>query len=214
MQKHGKYESESATDVPNDFHCEIKNKSDEYSPKISNLEDQKSQKSRAANSDRSLEKDPSIKIVKKKHNDSSINTNETYERSILDPNKYKDIIYPVSNSNINIKNYRMDNFKHLRNKLDKVRLDSVDKKINNFDRIFQHTNKAKNNNVINEINSLLVNIDNIKTKHSFSPEIKDSLLNSYKDFVAVNRQTKFYEGTSILDIKRDEFIKKIKILDV
>lgn len=108
----------------------------------------------------------------------------------------------------------MDNFKHLRDRLDKVRLDSMEKKENNFDRIFQHTNKAKNINVINEINSLLVNIDNIKTKHSFSPDIKDSLLNSYKDFVAVNRQTKFYEGTSILDLKKDAFIKKVKIFDV
>ena len=61
---------------------------------------------------------------------------------------------------------------------------------------------------------VLFNIDNIKTKHSFSPEIKDSLLNSYKDFVAVNRQTKFYQGSSILDLKKDAFINKIKIFDV
>jgi len=204
--------SESATEMPiSEFNNDFNNKS-------MDKESQKSRESRGSRESNSRqsknEKESSIKIVKKKLNDSSINTNETYERSVFDPNKYKDIIYPVSNSNINLKNYRIDNFKHLRDKLDKVRLSTLEKKSKNFDRIFDHTNKVKNNNVINEINSLLVNIDNIKTKHSFSPEIKDSLLNSYKDFVAVNRQTKFYQGSSILDLKKDAFINKIKIFDV
>lgn len=223
--------SESGTDIQKDLnqnihnnnhqnhnhnHEEIRNKSmDQYSQKNTDAISQSQKSSNRLISEGSKsKKDPSIRILKKKLNDSSINTNESYDQSHLDPNKYKGIVYPVSNSNINIKNYRMDNFKHLRDKLDKVRLSSMEKKMNNFDEIFKHNNKEKNTNVINEINSLLVNIDNIKTKNSFSPDIKDSLLNSYKDFIAVNRQTKFYEGASILDLKKDFFVKKFKIFDV
>jgi hypothetical protein len=208
-----KPKSESSTEMPpndNDFANDNKNNSNSNSMDA----DDELQKTRKIKTPISKKKGNSIKIIKKKLNDSSINTNETYERSVLDPNKYKDIVYPVSNSNINLKNYRIDNFKHLRDRLDKVRLNTIVKKSKDFERIFDHTNKVKNNNVINEINSLLVNIDNIKTKNSFSPEIKDSLLNSYKDFVAVNRQTKFCEGTSILDLKKDAFMNKLKIYDV
>lgn len=204
--------SEIATEYTNDFNKELKQKSSlNLSNEIKSVVDHHSQKS-PNNSDKIHEKESSIKVVKKKLNDSSINTNETYERN--HPNRFKNIIYPVSNSNINLKNYRFDNFKHLREKLDKVREFTVEQKNSDFNRIFKHTNKERNTNVINEINSLLVNIDNIKTKHSFSPDIKDSLLNSYKDFVAVNRQTKFLEGASILDLKKDAFIQKIKLLDV
>jgi hypothetical protein len=202
--------SESSTEMPaNNFTDDSKNNS------LNEDTENELQKTRTKlKSPLTKKKGNSNKIIKKKHNDISINTNMTYERSVLDPNKYKDIVYPVSNSNINLKNYRIDNFKHLRDRLDKVRLNTIVKKSKDFERIFDHTNKVKNNNVINEINSLLVNIDNIKTKNSFSPEIKDSLLNSYKDFVAVNRQTKFNEGTSILDLKKDAFINKLKIFDV
>lgn len=223
MQK-SKQKSDSATAMPNDFNEDLINASMEQEQEsqkevISTQQMQHKEENMSRTIDQTHSKEQKVspvRIIKKRLNvnDSSINTNETYDRSFLGPNKYKDIVYPVSNSNINIKNYRIDNFKHLREKLDKIRLSSLDKKENDFDRIFQHTNKARNINVVNEINSLLINIDNIKTKESFSPDIKDSLLNSYKDFIAVNKKTKFYEGSSILDLKKDAFIKKMNINDV
>jgi beta-N-acetylglucosaminidase len=121
----------------------------------------------------------------------------------------------ISNMNVNIKNYRMDNFKQLRNKFDKISVSTKHQKTFVFEKIFKNTNKEKNDNVINQINSLLVNIDNLKTKSTaFSPEVKDSLLNSYKDFIAVKEINKFYKGVSILELKKEQFLKNTKIFEV
>lgn len=143
-----------------------------------------------------------------------------FENDIYDENKYnynnilssKD--YLVNNLAVNIKNYRLDNFKSLRNKFEKISLSTQNKKSLKLDKIFLNSYKEKDLVVVNQINSLLLNIDSMKTKQSFSPDIKDSLLNSYKNFIILKEHKKFKEGVSILDLKKEQFLKKTNLLDV
>lgn len=121
----------------------------------------------------------------------------------------------INSMNVNIKNYRMDNFKQLRNKFEKLSVSTKLQRSFDFEKAFKNSNKEKNEKVIDQINSLLANIDLLKTKSTaFSPEVKDSLLNSYKDFIVVKEKNKFYEGMPILDLKREQFLKNTKILEV
>lgn len=121
----------------------------------------------------------------------------------------------INSMNVNIKNYRMDNFKQLRNKFEKFSVSTKHQKSFDLEKVFKNTNKEKNDNVINQINSLLANIDNLKTKSTiFSPEVKDSLLNSYKDFIVVKENNKFFQGMPILELKKEQFLKNTKILEV
>ncbi len=122
----------------------------------------------------------------------------------------------INSMNVNIKNYRMDNFKQLRNKFEKLSVSTKDKKSFDFEKVLKKGgNRQRNDSVINQINSLLENIDSLKTKSTaFSPEVKDSLLNSYKDFIVVKEKHKFFEGMPILQLKKEEFLKNTKILEV
>jgi len=121
----------------------------------------------------------------------------------------------INNMNVSIKNYRMDNFKQLRNKFNKLSHSTKNQYTLDVVKLFKNTNKEKNDKVINQINSLLANIDLLTTKSTaFSPEVKDSLLNSYKDFIVVKENIKFYEGMPILELKKEQFLKNTKILEV
>lgn len=121
----------------------------------------------------------------------------------------------INSMNVNIKNYRMDNFKQLRNKFDKLSVSTRHQKSLDLEKLFKNTNREKNDKVINQINSLLANIDLLTTKSTaFSPEVKDSLLNSYKDFIVVKENNKFNEGMPILELKKEQFLKNTKILEV
>ena len=109
----------------------------------------------------------------------------------------------------------MDNFKQLRNKFEKFSVSTKHQKSFDLEKVFKNTNKEKNDKVIKQINSLLSNIDNLKTKSTaFSPEVKDSLLNSYKDFIILKENNKFSEGMPILELKKEQFLKNTKILEV
>lgn len=121
----------------------------------------------------------------------------------------------INNMNVNIKNYRMDNFKQLRNKFEKISVSTKHQKSFVLEKIFKNSNKEKNDKVIHQINSLLANIDNLKTKSTaWNPEVKDSLLNSYKDFIVVKEIDKFYDGMPILQLKKEQFLKNTKIFEV
>ena len=121
----------------------------------------------------------------------------------------------INSMNVNIKNYRMDNFKKLRNKFENFSVSTKHQKNLDLEKLFKNTNKEKNDKVLNQINSLLENLYNFKTKSSsFGPEVKDSLLNSYKDFIIVKENIKFFKGMPILELKKQEFLKNTKILEV
>ncbi len=123
--------------------------------------------------------------------------------------------FQKNNLNVNIKNYRMDNFKHLRNKFDKFSLSTKHQNSLDLEKAFKKSNKDKNDKVINQINSILANLDDLKTKSTnFNPEVKDSLLNSYKDFIIVKENNKFSQGMPILELKKEQFLKNTKILEV
>jgi len=204
--------SESGTDISLDFNKEIKhNSNNNKSNFLSNNDVQINKSGKKEDIIKSIKKNEEIKISKDIVGTPNLLMNEENEDTV--GSLQNNIL--INNMNVNIKNYRMDNFKNLRNKFEKISETTKNQKSLDFDRIFKNSNKEKNNNVINQINSLLVNIDNLKTKSTnFNPDVKDSLLNSYKDWVIVKENNRFAEGVPILELKKEQFLKNTKIKEV
>jgi hypothetical protein len=201
--------SETGTDLSLDFHKELKNNNNNGDNILSSKE------AESIKNNKSKE----IQLIKDEGN--KLESSGTGSPNIFAKEDNSDIAHnfqtkiPINNFNLNIKNYRLDNFKHLRNKFENFSTSTKNQKTYDFDKIFKNTNKEKNKYVINQINSLLSTIENIKTKtNDFSPDVKDSLLNSYKNFIAVKEKKKFTDGVSILNLKREEFLKNTHLQEV
>jgi hypothetical protein len=97
-----------------------------------------------------------------------------------------------------LKNARRDFFENV----NKMEEEKVSKKINK--------NREKNENILDGINSLFKMLDNIKTASSDSLHIKDSLLNSHKNFIIVKKIKEFNDGVPILKLKKEDFMEKSK----
>lgn len=89
--------------------------------------------------------------------------------------------------------------------LEKLRIKN--KKQGNFN---ANSVKGKNEIIFNQISSMLEQMQNIQTSSSDSFLALDSLLNSHKNFIIVNKFKQFKDGIPILKLKRENFMEKTK----
>lgn len=110
----------------------------------------------------------------------------------------------IHNFDINMKNNRFGCFQNLRTEQESnnININNSPKNnlIENKEKIKKNKNNdEKNNKVINQINSLLIDMNNTSnTKTSaFSPEVKNSLISTYKDFLTACGNIKKNQDNSL-----------------
>lgn len=77
----------------------------------------------------------------------------------------------------------------------------------------QKNNNYKYQNVLRDVSSLINGLEMMKTKSTFHRvTVKDSLLNSHKNFIVINQFEKFRNGIPVLQLKKEDFLKKANLL--
>ena len=113
-------------------------------------------------------------------------------------------------NSIDLKNPRFDKF--LATKINHQKyLDTLNSssRTSNF---LQKSNLHKYKNVLDDIGGLFYDLEMIKTKSTFHRiTVKDSLLNSHKNFIVINQYDKIKEGMPILQLKREDFESKTNL---
>ncbi len=152
---------------------------------------------------------------------SGTNTNENFNNETNFKNRKNTIESMKKKSLINfnsikIENSRLERFQRAkdlyRTRLSKsLRSSSVlrNKKVSKT----QKNNNYKYQKVLRDVSSLINNLEMMKTKSTFHRvTVKDSLLNSHKNFIVINQFDKFRNGIPVLQLKKEDFLKKAKLL--
>jgi hypothetical protein len=109
---------------------------------------------------------------------------------------------------IKYKNSRFDRFKNFINERNR-RYSGFFEKSRSLTKI--KDNKLKYKKVIKDVNSLINNLEMNNTKSTFHRvTVKDSFLNSYKNFIVINKYDQFRDGIPVLQLKKDDFFEKAK----
>jgi len=121
----------------------------------------------------------------------------------------------IKNFDISLTNYRLDNLKNVKDNLEKNSVSFRNTKSEDLEKIFRNTNKEKNNKVINQINTVLHNIDDDQSKSpSFSPQVKDWFVNSYKHFMTIKDNERNKDGVPIFELKQSDLMKNTNLREV
>lgn len=109
---------------------------------------------------------------------------------------------------IKMKNSRFDKFNRMKMARDRKSASSYDRKKSPI-KIMD--NKLKYKKVIKDVNSLINNLEMNCSKSTFHRvTVRDSFLNSYKNFIVINKYDKFRDGIPLLQLKKDDFYDKTK----
>ena len=109
---------------------------------------------------------------------------------------------------IKMKNSRLDKFNRMKMERDRRPASSLNKKRSPI-KIRDNTLKYKK--VIKDVNGLINNLEMNNSKSTFHRvTVRDSFLNSYKNFIVINKYDKFRDGIPVLQLKKDDFFDKAK----
>jgi hypothetical protein len=108
---------------------------------------------------------------------------------------------------IKMKNCRFDKFNRMKAARDRVSVSSGSQKRSPLIK----DNNIKYKKIVKDVNSLINNLEMNLSKDTFHKvTVRDSFLNSYKNFIVINKYDKFREGIPVLQLKKDDFFNKAK----
>jgi hypothetical protein len=157
--------------------------------------------------------------LKNKYTSSTYINNKTLKQSGNNFNEYNGYIGKshtidhlrkkklINIKEIKMKNCRFDKFNRIKAARDRVSLSSSSQK---------RSPKAKDNNIkykkiVKDVNNLINNLEMNLSKSTFHKvTVRDSFLNSYKNFIVINKFDKFRDGIPVLQLKKDDFFEKAK----
>lgn len=87
--------------------------------------------------------------------------------------------------------------------------DREDHIVKNIKKSFVNFDRQKNHKILYEIQSLINSFKDKEYDYINNPNIEDSLLNTFKNFVIFKRKKEFDDGMPILKIKQNEFLENL-----
>jgi hypothetical protein len=109
---------------------------------------------------------------------------------------------------LKLENSRFDKFMKIKQLFAKKRLNMSESVKNIKTSKMQMNNNNKYGKVLKEVSDLLNNLEMLKTKSTFHKiTVKDSFLNSHKNFIIINQLAKFQNGIPVLQLKKEAFLK-------
>lgn len=191
---------ESPTDISLDYYKELKlNYNDKYVSLVEELKNKYSSELKTADlntSDKNLAK-----------------RNMIYKMNTIENMKKKKIL---NIQLMNLQNSRFDKFLKIKEwqKSKRCSLSTSKTTLRSKLTDIQKNNNNKYKSVLNDVAALINNLEIMKTKVTFHRvTVKDSLLNSHKDFIVINQFDKFKNGIPVLQLKKEDFLCKANLLN-
>jgi hypothetical protein len=91
----------------------------------------------------------------------------------------------------------------------KFEIEKENHKIKKIKNSFTNFDKQKNLKILKEIENMIFSFKTKELNLNNNSEIRDSLLNTFKNFVIFKRKKEFSEGVPILKIKKNEFMENL-----